>query len=223
MSSTVLEILTGARLECRDPDGIDLSNELGMSILNKHLGTIHRTLVNIQSELIRARVQIVTVDGTQEYTLTDATPAEIAATGIMEHGIWKDKFPGSPLGRMTKSDMVASRYDLTAEGEPAKWYPVLPNKIGFYPIPDDEYTYNVDYWTPKTKVTALTDEVPYSEIFDEALMYWVALSYNASIGADTAYLSMEMSTAYKTAMQYVYQYGTAKWAASGDMFSIDGV
>ena len=221
--STVLEILTAARLLCRDPDGVDLTDELGMSFINNHIQLIHQTLINIQSDLLRAEVQVVTADGTAEYELTDTGDVPILATGVMPYGVWEDGFPGNPMQRLIKSELIARSYDLSDTGQPSFWYPVTPNKIGFCLTPDDVYTYNINYWKAYQTILATGDTVPYEGIFDQALIYWLVMEYNASIGADAGYFSVQFTNAYRSAMQYVYEYGTTKWTASGDMFSVDGV
>ena len=213
----VLRILTGARLLCRDPDGIDLTDDLGMTLINNHIGLIHQTLVNVQSELIVSTDQITTVAGTAEYSLS------AAARGIMPNGVWKDEYPGNPLERVTKSGLIAQGYDLSDEAEPNKWYPVLLNGVGFCLTPDDAYTYNVNYFDPIGVMTATSDAIPYSAIFDQALIYWLAVEYKMGIGDDASYLSGQLTNAYRTAMQYIYDYGTVKLQCSGDMFSVDGV
>lgn len=220
---TANDILTAARYLVRDPDGNDLSDSLGLSFLNNGLRMIHQTLLNVESDLIRAKASITTVDGTQEYTLETAGGSEISTAGILHLGIWEDEDEGLMLERVIKSDLINRGYDIDEEGEPRRWYPVELNKIGFHPVPDDEYTINVFYWEDYKTVSNTSSDIPYKELFNAALKYWVAMEYLQSIEADANYVGSMLQQLWNSAMQQVYNYGITRWRASGDMMDVEGV
>lgn len=221
--TTAQDIIASARYLSRDPDGIDLTDAMALSMLNSILATIHQTLINVHSDLVRAEAdQITTVDGTAEYTL-ESGASEVDTAGILPEGIWQDGYPGNPLTRKIKSELVAAGYNLSDEAQPVFWYPVDMNTVGFCPTPDDEYTYNVYYWEKFTDLAATSDTVPFLGIFDQALRYWLAVEYLNTIGEDTSYLSIQLQNAYGTAIQNAYGYGCTNWRASGDMFDVEGL
>ena len=223
MTTTASNILSAARYLVRDPDGNDLTDAFGLSIINNGLRLIHQTLLNVESDLIRAKASITTVDGTQEYTLETAGGSEIETAGILRLGIWEDENEGFQFEKVIKSELINRGYDIDEEGEPRRWYPVEQNKVGFHPVPDDEYTINVFYWETFKTVSATSSDIPYKGIFDGFLKYFLAMEYKNSIEADPAYCAGMAQNLWGSAMQTVYEYGITRWKAAGDMFDVEGI
>jgi hypothetical protein len=224
--ATGTNIANSARQLVRDPNGIDLDDSFALSVFNLALRQIHKTLLELESDLIRSKTTITTVEDQAEYTLETAGGSEISAAGILRDGIWRDDFE-VPLEKWIKSDLIAAGKDPTQEGCPDKWYPTGLNSFGLHPVPDSSYagkTYNVFYWQDFKSLTTIGSDVPYSGIFDNVLVYWLAQDYLRSIEDPQAnYITVMLDELWVSALQRVYDYGVTRRRQASDMFEIDGI
>lgn len=222
--ATVRSILTSAQNAVRDPNGIDLDSTLGLSLINDCLAMIHKTLINVESTLVRGHGYVQTAADTRQYEVKTALGGDtgITCAGILSDGVWKDDTE-RPLRRVILEDLVPMGYDPEDTGEPSRWYPYgALEQIGFHPVPDDEYDYHVYYWKALESVTGPNSTVPYY-YFDMAIQKYVEAEYLDGIEADSSRAWAKYTAFWDQAMQRVFDHGVTRRRASSEMFDVDGV
>lgn len=219
----VSTLLSNARDQVRDPNGVDLTDNFGMTLINDALEYIHKTLQDVLSRLVINEDELTTTDGTQEYTLKTGGGSIILANGLLHQGLWK-KDNQHVLDRIVGEDLVpVYRRDPTSTGEPAIWWPTSLNSLKFHPIPDGAYTYKVQYFIATKSISATGDTIPFEGIFDRVIQFWVIANYLQTINADASYYLVQLQQMWNQAMNYTYDHGVQHFRVKSDFFTASGV
>lgn len=93
---------------------------------------------------------------------------------------------GRPLKYISLETMTASQLILTVEGEPAFWnYESIQGavpRLRLYPIPDDSYSYVVDYEDSTHEISSEDSTLPVPNDFIPVLKHGVRVLYYAAAG-----------------------------------------
>lgn len=124
---------------------------------------------------------IVTIAGTQEYTLTTEF-ADIDRQNIVGVAIQGDN--QTRLTYLPFNQARISRPDLDYDGtDVPRFYYLKAGKIGFWPSPAEAYTIDVDYYKVPTELSSDTDEPIIPISYREALIHY-ALSFEHDYNTD---------------------------------------
>lgn len=132
---------------------------------------------------------IATVAGTQEYTLVSEF-ADIDQNNIVSvaiQGANQRKLSYWPFNQLRAS---APDFDAIGNGLPNRYY-LKAGKIGFWPVPNAEYTVAVDYYKAVTEMSADADEPILPVAYREALVHYaLSLEHNFNTDPDLAQAAM---------------------------------
>lgn len=124
---------------------------------------------------------LTTVQGTQEYSLISHIP-DIDAQNIVSVAIQGSsgiKLPYTPFQRLRAEQ---PDFDVTSEAVPQTYY-LRAGSIGFWPLPNDVYSIEIDYYKLPTEMDADADEPMLPVGYREALIHY-ALSMEQDFNTD---------------------------------------
>lgn len=131
---------------------------------------------------------LTTVGGTQEYEL-DTTFTDIDAQNIIAV---TDQSNGTKLVYWPYNQLRANQPDFDSAGAavPTRYY-IKAGKIGFWPLPADAYTINIDYFILPTELSADSDEPIIPLAYRESLMqYALSMEHDFNTDPDLAMKAM---------------------------------
>jgi len=195
-SVTVQTLVNNTIVRQKDSQKLDWTDAELLIYVNKARDYIHKLLVLDNQEIAISTGTITMVALTQEYTLSGNLDDFWA---MSTNGVY---FTGSitPLIPVTLEDKI--RFGGSTTNTEPKYYYLTPIKIGIIPIPTatsvSTYgTLNCRYFKKESDL-ALTDSMPYKNIFNEPVSMFVSNMAMLRLGVDTAeytaiYNNLEMS------------------------------
>lgn len=148
--STVSEILEGIKY--------GLPNKVNTSRVNRAVRLISKRLFYHHSSLVKGALS-VTVSA-------DASSASLPADFWGMIG-WP--YINGKTQHLYQLPDLETRLAYTSTSQPI-YFDIKGQTIYLYPGTTSEITINGDYWAMPTEITALTDTVPFNELFDEAIV-----------------------------------------------------
>jgi len=216
---TLQAVLGRVRPKARDEQGVELTDNLALSFVNAILESIHRALVNVESNLIYSQDSVPLISGQATYSLS------AYHEGLLHQGVWYAS-TNHLLAYVNGTDLVAQNLDPTATGSPARVYLAVDNKIVFHPIPDDDADGDVVelmYWTVSPQLSAVTDTLPWQGIWDRVIEQWLLFDFLERRESDTANVAIIFDQLWAKAMNAVYARGVRRWSGKNSMATVEGV
>ena len=230
-----------ARARVRDQDNEFFTTDSGavMYMINGTLEEIYSTLQFCEAQLVYGHTTISCTTGTTG--TTNEVSLSFKHAGFLKDGVYRKGYGDQPLFAVTELDkrhynmdgQTANRASPTTGPQVVRALPTAyyiteqgdtsASTMGFLHMPDNIYTFNLFYWKPISQVTAVTDPLPYNNIFDEYIVHKLVVEMLESMERDNSRASMLAQLALNKAMQRVYVRGLQPRRAMSNMFAVGGV
>lgn len=227
--ATLASLINIARIRTRTKTTrSNLISDADLVVLaNEALEDCRKKMIEVESNLVYGHTSITTVDGTIEYSLPDGiiapfvAPVTVASVhGLMTDGVWID---GEDWFLSETVEEEKIKYDIAnSTSQPQKYYLTQDWKIGFLPVPDDEYTVYMQYWKPQATI-ASGDSMPWKDIWNQYITKRLEYEINSIFERDISRIAMELDSLDAIAMQTVFSFGVRHRKLNTDFFSVDGI
>lgn len=186
------EIVEACNYELRNIHERQYSNAEMFAYLNKCLELIYQALVQEESEFIWSYLHsFVTVQGQELYPLS--------GDFWCAYRIWLTGYENSLLEMCEEKDRY-SYLESQSEGQPTKYY-IEGESIGLLPFPDQVYTVNMKYFHNFVPPSALSDPMPYKNLFNlqiqEGIIMLAKNRESMDIGIDISLMELFETRAYE--------------------------
>ena len=141
------------------------SLEQCLSQLNSDIGWILGKCAEQNSDLGRTTGSITTVAGTDSYS-NFATDMYAPSN----YGWVLDTYSRNKIVLTTEESILDYNPHSSGRAEPTHFYVDSSNNVVFLPTPDDAYSMRIPYWQVQTTLTAKSDTMPFSGLFDSVLV-----------------------------------------------------
>lgn len=171
--ATVQSMITSARYDLRDySKGVLFDNTEILDYINRVVGILDSTLASLGSDLVEA--EELDIDCVEDQDYVDLSSLN---SGLWDsiRSVWIDQ---DELEKISINHMRFKRMWYSGTGLPQFW--ALSNRlILFEEDCADSYTTLKIYYNKKTGTLALTDNMPYSDIFNELIREMLVLHAKA--------------------------------------------
>lgn len=217
---TLATVADRARNKVDDPKVRFLDTQV-LGIVNDITENIYRTLVGVNSNLVYAIGDQVTVADTAEYTPT------FSFDGFLREGSWVDG-EDTYLSQVSEADKIKWDYANTT-AQPEAFYVTEDGKVGYLWVPDAAYTIHHTYHKPLVALDDYdADDLPWSGIFNQYIgrMLEVELLESANEPKWQNKIIRLFTVAqieYDKAMSMVYARGLRREKQVSGMFNCGGI